>query len=36
LYKVIAKNANGEDYEKRDVGTDNFFERGIGKLVIMR
>ena len=36
LYRVIAKDMNGDDYEKRDVGTDTYFEKGIGKLVIMR
>ncbi|MEL6986216.1 MAG: C25 family cysteine peptidase [Bacteroidota bacterium] len=36
LYRVIAKDVNGDEFEKRDTGTDQFFEKNIGKLVIMR
>ena len=38
LYRVIAKDATGKDYEKYDDGndTDRFFKKNIGKLVILR
>lgn len=36
LYRVIAKKADGTDYEKIDTGTDQYFSKGFGKLVIMR
>jgi Peptidase family C25 len=36
LYKIIAKKANGEDYESHDTGADQFFKNGVGKMVILR
>lgn len=37
LYKVVAKKANGEDYEAfTNNSVDGFFKHGIGKLVILR
>ena len=36
LYRVITRKSDGELYENYDVGTDQYFESGIGKLVIMR
>jgi hypothetical protein len=36
LYKVIAKKANGEDYESHESGADQFMKNGVGKLVILR
>jgi hypothetical protein len=37
LYKVVAKKANGEDYEAfSNSSIDGFFKNGIGKLVILR
>ena len=36
LYRVIAKKANGEDYESHSTGADQFFKKGFGKLVILR
>jgi len=36
LYQVFAKDAQGKDYEKYDNGTDGYFKKGIGKLVILR
>lgn len=36
LYRVIAKKADNTDYEKIDTGTDQYFNKGFGKLVIMR
>ena len=35
FYKVTAR-INGEDIDKRDTGTDQFFKHNIGKLYIMR
>jgi Peptidase family C25 len=36
LYKMIAKKANGEDYENYQSGADEFLKNGIGKMVILR
>ena len=36
LYRVIASNNEREVFEKRDNGTDQFFARGLGKVVIVR
>jgi hypothetical protein len=36
LYRVIAKKADGKAYETFDSGTDKFFNKGFGKLVIVR
>ncbi|MFM9951850.1 MAG: C25 family cysteine peptidase [Saprospiraceae bacterium] len=36
LYQVFAKDAQGKDYEKYENGTDGYFKKGIGKLVILR
>ncbi|MEO0776799.1 MAG: C25 family cysteine peptidase [Bacteroidota bacterium] len=36
LYRVVAKNANGEDYERYDTSVDGFFRENFGKLVILR
>ena len=36
LYKVVAKKANGEDFELNAGGTDAYFKNGIGKMVILR
>lgn len=37
LYKIVAKKANGEDYESfTNDSIDGFFKNGIGKLVILR
>lgn len=36
LYQVVTKNANGEQYNSYDTGTDAYFKKGIGKMVILR
>ena len=36
LYRIVAKNASGEDFEKIQTGADTFFKRGFGKMVILR
>lgn len=36
LYRVIAKDENGKDYENYENGTDVYFKKGIGKMVILR
>ena len=36
LYKVISTKSDGSSYEKYDTGTDQFFNSGFGKMVIMR
>ena len=36
LYRVVAKKANGEDYDNYDSGADQYFKKGFGKLVILR
>ncbi|PHI20940.1 hypothetical protein CEQ90_04425 [Lewinellaceae bacterium SD302] len=36
LYRVITRDANGEELEKHDNGTDQFFRNRMGKLVILR
>jgi hypothetical protein len=36
LYRVIAKKADGKAYETYETGTDQYFNKGFGKLVIMR
>lgn len=36
LYRVVAQKANGEDFEQYDNGTNAFFNKGFGKLVIVR
>lgn len=36
LYRVIAKDQEGNNFEKYDNGTDRFFKNNIGKLVILR
>jgi hypothetical protein len=36
LYRVVAKNAAGEDIEQYDTGADKFFNQGFGKMVIVR
>ena len=36
LYKMFAKNANGEDYGHYETYDDNLFKNGWGKLVIIR
>ncbi len=36
LYRVVAKNADGEDYERYDTSADGFFRENFGKLVILR
>ena len=36
LYKVIMNSTSGEDYEKRFNGTDQYFTKGIGKMVLLR
>ena len=36
LYRIIAKKTDGKTYESFDNGTDKYFKKGIGKLVIMR
>ncbi len=36
LYRIVAKNANKESFDKYDTQTDAFFKQGMGKLVIVR
>ena len=36
LYRVLAKNAAGEDIEQYETGADKFFNQGFGKMVIVR
>ncbi len=36
LYRVVAKNLNGEDFEKYETNTNSFFKNDFGKMVIMR
>ena len=36
LYRIVAKKSDGTDFEKYDAGTDAFFKKGIGKMVIVR
>ncbi len=36
LYRIIAKDQEGNNFEKYDNGTDRFFKNDIGKLVILR
>ena len=36
LYKIIAKNTEGKAFESYDTGTNDYFKKGIGKLVIIR
>ncbi len=36
LYRMIAKKSNGEGYESYNNGTADFFNKGFGKMVIMR
>lgn len=36
LYRIVAKNAMGEDFEKIQTGADKFFRQGFGKMVILR
>ncbi len=36
LYRVVIKKTSGEDYEKYDTQTDNYFKNGIGKMVLIR
>ena len=36
LYRVVAKNSMGEDFEKYETNTNQFFRNDFGKLVILR
>lgn len=36
LYRVVAKNAAGEDIEQYETDADRFFNKGFGKMVIVR
>lgn len=36
LYRVVTRDENGASFERYDTGTDQFFSRNIGKLVILR
>ena len=36
LYRVIAKNADGSDYEKYNTGIGQFIQKDFGKLIIIR
>jgi len=36
IYRVVVKDDTGSDYKKYDNGTDMFFKKGMGKLVILR
>jgi len=36
LYRIIAQNANGEDIEMRESSVDSFFNKGFGKMVLIR
>lgn len=41
LYRIVAKDANGEDFESydgyvEDTGLSQFFDRGFGKMVLLR
>lgn len=36
LYRVVAKKANGEDFDLFQTKADQFFKNGIGKMVIIR
>lgn len=36
LYRMIAKDDSGQDYEKIDTKTDQYFRKGFGKMVILR
>ena len=36
FYRIVAKDAAGVDYESFENGTDGFFRKGIGKMVILR
>jgi flagellar hook assembly protein FlgD len=36
LYRIVAKKADGKAFESFDTGTDQYFNKGFGKLVIMR
>jgi flagellar hook assembly protein FlgD len=36
LYRVAAKKANGENFKAYASGADSFFEKGYGKMVIIR
>ena len=36
LYRIVAKNASGENFEKIQTGADTFFKQGFGKMVILR
>ena len=35
LYRIMVKK-NGEEYESYDNGTNQFFKKGFGKMVILR
>jgi len=36
LYRVLAKQSDGKDYEQLETGSDTFFKNGFGKMVILR
>ena len=36
LYRVIAKDENGNNFDEHDTNTNQFFKQGFGKMVIMR
>ncbi len=36
LYRVVTREANGEEYKKHNTNTNQFFKNGFGKMVILR
>ena len=36
LYRIIAKNSKGEEYDKFETNTDAYFEKELGKIVLLR
>ncbi|MBK9016082.1 MAG: hypothetical protein IPM82_19595 [Saprospiraceae bacterium] len=36
LYRVLAQNAEGKTWETFETGADQFFDKGYGKMVIVR
>ncbi|MBK7232325.1 MAG: hypothetical protein IPH93_08680 [Saprospiraceae bacterium] len=36
LYRMVVKDDSGSDFKKLDTGTDQFFQHGFGKMVILR
>ena len=36
LYKIVAQDSSGENFEQYETGTNSYFKKGIGKMVILR